>query len=372
MKLPLEPVTRTDLYSRYRVAFHALFWGCYVLYEGVIWGMIDGEYNRRMSFTLVELPIKIAATYFTLYYVIDRLLIPRKYTLFIVVLAGSMFFFGMVMRVTDYYTLYPIYYPQGLSIPIFYPPKLLIIIFSIYSVVALVASYHLGKHWHNHQLTAQRLEKEKLESELKLLKSQINPHFLFNTLNNLYVLALHQSNRTPETVHKLSELMSYMLYDSNQHEVALTKELYYIRNYLALEKLRYESRLDIGFNVYSDVEGIMIAPLMILPFVENCFKHGVSKQLHDSWIRIDIAYSKPTLTIKVENSKNPDGALEMKQVSGIGLRNVRKRLELIYPDRYELEIHDDEESYLVVLKLDLPDVQVKKGETTVAFKHRQA
>jgi two-component system LytT family sensor kinase len=373
MKLPIDPVTKPDLYTRYRVAFHILFWVCYVLYEGIIWGTIDGEYEQRLAFTLVELPIKITATYFTLYYIIDRLLIPRKYTLFVLVLSGSMVFFGILMRVVDYYTVYPIYYPQGLNLQILYPPKILIIIFSIYSVVALVASYHLGKHWHRHQLTAQRLEKEKLESELKLLKSQINPHFLFNTLNNLYVLALHQSNRTPETVHKLSELMSYMLYDSNQNEVSLKKELYYIENYIALEKLRYESRLDISLNVYSNVEGIMIAPLMILPFVENCFKHGVSKQISESWIRIDIAYNKPTLTIKVENSRNPDEASEMKPVSGIGLQNVKKRLELIYPDRHQLEIHDEEESYLIVLKLDLPEGKMKKEqENTVALKHRQA
>jgi two-component system, LytTR family, sensor kinase len=372
MKLSLEPVTKPDLYSRYRIAFHGLFWICYVLYEGIIWGTIDGEYAQRMAFTLVELPIKITATYFTLYYIIDKLLIPRKYTLFVIVLASSMIFFGITMRVVDYYTVYPVYYPQGVNIPILYPPKILIIIFSIYSVVALVASYHLGKHWHKHQLTAQRLEKEKLESELKLLKSQINPHFLFNTLNNLYVLALHQSNRTPETVHKLSELMSYMLYDSNQSEVALKKELYYIENYIALEKLRYESRLDISLNVYTNVEGILIAPLMILPFVENCFKHGVSKQISDSWIRIDIAFNKPTLTIKVENSKNPNEAFEMKPVSGIGLQNVRKRLELIYPDRHQLEIHDEEESYLVVLKLDLRDANVLPEKKTISLKHRQA
>lgn len=240
-------------------------------------------------------------------------------------------------------------------------------------MVVVVASYHLGKHWHKHQLTAQRLEKEKLESELKLLKSQINPHFLFNTLNNLYVLALHQSNRTPETVHKLSELMSYMLYDSNQNEVSLKKELYYIENYIALEKLRYESRLDISFNVYSNVEQIMIAPLMILPFVENCFKHGVSKQISESWIRIDISYDQPTLTIKVENSKNPEETFEMRPVSGIGLQNVRKRLELIYPNRHQLEIHDDNESYLIVLKLTLSGVNTNQLEQkSMERKHRQA
>lgn len=123
MKLPLEPVAKPDLYSRYRIAFHILFWMCYVLYEGVIWGTIDGEYEQRLAFTLVELPVKVAATYFTLYYIIDRLLIPRKYTLFVIALVISMLFFGITMRIVDYYTVYPVYYPQGLNLQILYPPN---------------------------------------------------------------------------------------------------------------------------------------------------------------------------------------------------------------------------------------------------------
>jgi sensor histidine kinase YesM len=320
--------------------------------------MVDGEYIERLAFSSIELPIKIIAAYFTLYYIIDKLLLPRKYTLFILVLILSMVVFGIMLRAISYYAVYPTFYPEGLQLPLLYFPKILIAIFSIYSIVAIVASYHLGKHWYNHQLAAEQLEKEKLESELKLLKSQINPHFLFNTLNNLYALSINQSTRTPETVHKLSELMSYMLYDSNQPEVPLKKELYYIENYIALEKLRYESWLDISLNVYSDLKGIMIAPLMILPFVENCFKHGVSKQINHSWIRIDIAAGDNILTIKVENSKIPELSTAKKAESGIGLENVRKRLALIYPDRYQLDIHDEDESYLVVLKLNIPTPKV--------------
>jgi len=353
MKTLADNATPSHTTNRLRVGLHILFWICYLVYEALIWGMVDGEYIQRLAFSSVELPVKVIATYLTLHYLIDKLLLPRKYTLFIVSLTLSMIAFGIVLRILDYYTVYPTFYPAGLHLPVFYFPKILISIFSIYSVVAIVASYHLGKHWHDHQLAAQRLQKEQLESELKLLKSQINPHFLFNTLNNLYVLALNQSNRTPETIHKLSELMSYMLYDSNQPEVSLKKELYYIENYIALEKLRYEARLDISLNVYTDIEGIMIAPLMILPFVENCFKHGVSKQIDHSWIRIDISSNDSTLVVKVENNKNAEAMKTMKPVSGIGLQNVRKRLALIYPERHQLDILDEEESYLVVLRLEI-------------------
>src|SRR5687768_10128330 len=346
MKIPPSNTFKKNSNNRYKIGLHVLFWLSCLIYEAFIWGMVDGEYIERLAFSSIELPIKIIAAYFTLYYIIDKLLLPRKYTLFVFVLVLSMLVFGITLLTISYYTVYPTFYPQGLQVPVLYFPKILIAIFSIYSVVAIVASYHLGKHWYNHQLASEQLEKEKLESELKLLKSQINPHFLFNTLNNLYALAINQSKRTPETVHKLSELMSYMLYDSNQNEVSLKKELHYIENYISLEKLRYESRLDISVNVYSDLDGIMIAPLMILPFIENCFKHGVSKQITHSWIRIDISTNDNMLDIKIENSKNPDEVNNKKPISGIGLQNVRKRLELIYPNRYHLDVFDEEESYL--------------------------
>jgi membrane protein implicated in regulation of membrane protease activity len=348
----------SPFFKRYRIGMHILFWLSYLIYEGLIWGMVDGKYADRLTSTAIELPVKISATYFTLYVLIDRLLIKRHYVGFLLGLALSMLSFGVVLRMLAYYIIYPIFYTDGTAVPLFFPPKILIAIFSIYSIVGIVACFHLIKHWHNHQQASQQLEKDKLESELSILKSQINPHFLFNTLNSLYVLTMNQSGSAPEIVHKLSELMSYMLYDSNQNEVPLQKELHYIENYIGLEKLRYESRLDISLHVYSPVEGITIAPLIILPFVENCFKHGVSHQVDDSWIRIDISMQQSMLVLKIENSLNTDGIQATRKISGIGLQNVKKRLELIYPQRYHLQLLNEEESFLVILKLELDKTRV--------------
>lgn len=367
----LEPIERrpgffdlrfdNPVFKRYRILGHLIFWSLYLVYEGLIWGMVDGEYLRRFVSASIELPVKIIATYFTLYLLIDRLLIQKKYGLFLLLLVASMIFFGLAMRIVAYHTIYPMFNPEGMSIPLLFFPKILISIFVIYSLVAIMASFHIIKHWYRHQQasqllqqTAQQLEKEKLASELKLLKSQINPHFLFNTLNNLYVLTLNQSKGAPEMVHKLSELMSYMLYDSNQNEVALQKEVKYIENYIALEKVRYESRLDVSLNVYDNIEHISVAPLLILPFVENSFKHGVSNQLSKAWVRIDISVRDKQLIVKVENSK-PISDIDkiVNPASGIGLQNVMKRLELIYPKKYQLQLINEEESYLVILKLEL-------------------
>lgn len=345
--------------TKHRVPLHILFWSCYLVYEILIWGMVEDAYHRRLISQLIELPVKLIATYFTIYVLIDRFLLTGRYKTFLILLFSSAIFFGIVLRILAYNIIYPMFYPDATNVPLFYWPKILISIFYIYTVVAFAGTFHIIRHWYKHQQatqlleqTAQQLEKEKLDAELKLLKSQINPHFLFNTLNNLYALTLSQSSRAPEMVYKLSQLMNYMMYDGNQAEVPLEKEIQYIENYIALEKIRYDNRVDVSLNVYDNVDGIIIAPLLLLPFVENSFKHGLSNRISGGWIRIDILLQGNTLVMKVENSKSlHEKEKFIKPVSGIGLQNVKKRLELIYADRYNLQIIDEEETFLVVLKI---------------------
>jgi two-component system LytT family sensor kinase len=365
-----------SLVLRSRLAWHIIFWVSFLLYEGFIWGMVDGKYTERLMISLLELPVKIMATYFTLYVLIDKLLINRRYGSFLLGLIASMAAFGLLFRILSYFVVYPLYYPEGQSLPLFFLPKILIYIGTMYALVAIVASFHLLKHWYNHQRTAQvleqmaqQLEKEKLEAELKLLKSQINPHFLFNTLNNLYALTLSDSAKAPEMVHKLSELMSYMLYDSNQAEVPLLKEVQHLQNYIALETMRYTERLDVSLNLYDNLDDIDIAPLLILPFVENSFKHGVHNQLAQSWVRVDILLQENTLVVKVENSTGatPEATSTPRPFSGIGLQNVKKRLALIYPGRHTLQIHAEAETFLVVMKIELSEVPVRKPTGVNAY-----
>lgn len=353
-----------NIFTRYRIPIHILFWVCMVIYEVLIWGLVDDKYNEKLNTSLLELPVKIAATYFTLYFLIDRFLVKGKYTQFALLLVLSMATFGVILRAINYYFIYPVYYPEGMSMSMLFLPKVLISVFVIFSLVAIVASFHLIRHYYQHQQAtqllqqaAQQLEKEKLSAELKLLKSQINPHFLFNTLNNLYVLTLNNSNKAPDMIHKLSQLMSYMLYDSNLPEVPLEMEIKYIKNYVDLEKLRYGDRLEVLLRVYEKTDGIMIAPLLILPLVENSFKHGASNQLDGGWIHVDIDVRESTLLIKVENNKiefekeNMDQNTE--RPSGIGLENARKRLNHLYPGRHSLQLFNEEDRFLAVLKLEV-------------------
>ncbi|WP_128546460.1 sensor histidine kinase [Larkinella soli] len=356
----MDPLLR--LVSRYRILWHGLFWTLLTLYEGLVWGSLEGDYTQRFTISLIELPVKMLATYLTLYLLIDKFLIRKRYGAFLGLLILSMLALSVVQRLVAVTFIYPLYFPKALSIPFFFPAKILISNFALYSMVAIPATFHLAKHWYADQQagqqfrqTAQQLEKEKLEAELKLLKSQINPHFLFNTLNNLYALTVNHSDRAPEIVYKLSELMSYMLYDSNQAQVPLRKEIQYLENYITLEKIRYGDRLDVSMNIYTATDGILIAPLILLPFVENSFKHGVSHQLDRVWVRIDVLTRDNTLIFKIENSKTSLPPLPVSDTpSGIGLTNVRKRLNIIYGNRYSLQLFNEEETYLAVLKIAMP------------------
>lgn len=204
----------------------------------------------------------------------------------------------------------------------------------------------LFKHLRDHHQT-EALRHEKNAIELAYLKSQLNPHFLFNSMNNLYGLALTEPARTPDAILKLAELMRYMLYESNETQVALAREVEYLSNYIALEKLRHEGETHVEFAVEGPVEGRQIAPLLLIAFVENAFKHGgVANAARP--IRLHLALAPGRLTFTAENqvvSKNKD------QVGGVGLVSVRRRLALLYPGRHELRIRQEADQFSCVLRL---------------------
>lgn len=216
------------------------------------------------------------------------------------------------------------------------------------SIVKIVAD------WAKQLRERQELENQTMQSELRFLKSQINPHFLFNTLNNLYALTLKKSDDAPEIVIKLSEMMRYMLYDCNEKQVPLSKEISYIQNYLDLEKLRQSKNADIRFEVSGEVSDLQIAPLMFIPFLENSFKHGLTHSLSQGFVHIYLQVEGRNISFFIENTK-PDTkpVQDRKRSGGIGLVNVRRRLQLLYPGKYELNIKDNPNTYAVSLEMDL-------------------
>jgi len=226
-----------------------------------------------------------------------------------------------------------------------------LILLSSFFVGGFSTMYNIVTEWANQIQEKQELETQNMQSELKFLRSQINPHFLFNTLNNLYALTLKKSDQAPEIVIKLSEMMRYMLYECNEPKVLLSKELKYIKNYLDLERIR-QNNVDIKFTQTGAVHNQKIAPLLLITFIENCFKHGIKNSLETGYVNLEILVDDNEMQFEVSNSK--PAALpyqEHKRSGGIGLVNVKRRLDLLYPEKHDLVIEDTPNTYCVRLNL---------------------
>ncbi len=229
---------------------------------------------------------------------------------------------------------------------------------SLIIVASLSTLVRLPLDWLLVQNEKSQLQTKNIESELQFLKNQINPHFLFNTLNNLYALTLKKSDYAPELVLKLSDMLRYMLYECNESEVLLSKEIHYIRNYLDLEKIRLSQHADIRIELKGNISTHKVAPLIFIPFIENSFKHGLKYSSSEAFIHIRFVI-EDYLYFSISNSKaNPlPGFSIPKSVGGIGLTNVKKRLDLIYPNQYELHIDNQPDQYIVHLKLQYQNLE---------------
>jgi len=214
--------------------------------------------------------------------------------------------------------------------------------------------FKITSDWARQSKERQELQTRTMQSELRFLKSQINPHFLFNTLNNLYALTLKKDDKAPEIVLKLSEMMRYMLYECNEKRVPLEKEVNYIRNYLDLEQLRQGGNVKIKFEINGQIKDQQIAPLMFIPFLENSFKHGINHVLSKGYVNVILNVDERHVNFFIENNKADMVAFpNQKRAGGIGLVNVKQRLDLLYPSNYALEIDDNPKSYAVNLLIDL-------------------
>lgn len=222
--------------------------------------------------------------------------------------------------------------------------------------MTLAMSIKLTKNWIESQRRTQLLQQEKLETELKFLKSQFNPHFLFNTINSIFVLIHKNPDRASESLAKFSNLMRYQLYDCNEQQIPLQQELSYLENFIELEELRQESNFELDLQTNPILgEHWMIAPFILMPFVENAFKHVSQKQDGTDWIRIDLNVVDNQLIFLVKNSVSNafKASQDVVKYSGLGLKNVQRRLDLLYPDRYKLEVMPKGDQFEVRLNLQL-------------------
>jgi LytS/YehU family sensor histidine kinase len=229
------------------------------------------------------------------------------------------------------------------------------------TIGGIAASIKLMKHWYVKEQRNLQLQKENAEVQLQLLKAQIHPHFLFNTLNNIYS---HTQNTAPvasQLVMGLSDMLRFMLYECIQPQVPLSKELKMIQDYITLEQIRYDDQLDVHIDLPVNYDNLGIAPLLMLPLVENCFKHGTSHMLEQPWLSLQVTLEKSRMQLKLMNGKANE--IAKNNHKGIGILNVRKRLALLYPGKHELSITDEEEVFIVNLWLQLDPMPLTKKET---------
>lgn len=225
--------------------------------------------------------------------------------------------------------------------------QVLVTIFVIYFVLTTLLK--LSKSWY----VLQKVEKEKLAIELNSLKTQVNPHFLFNSLNSIYSLSLAKSEQTPETVLELSNLLRYMLYEVSEDTVELSKEIEMMENYVELQKLRADQSTEVVFKVLGDLKDQRIAPLLFFPLIENSFKHGVKGVSDKAYIHISMSLIDRKIDFDIANNKGEVDEVEHGKYGGIGLENVQRRLSLIYPGRHSFHIQDTDAEYRINLSIDL-------------------
>lgn len=326
-----------------------LFWTAYFGAAALI--MISETQIHRWTFflqLLTLLPPDMLQVYLNIYVLIPRLLFRRRYflyfsTLLLSVLLQSAFFIAL----RRYYSLHgetAFNHATAFTLGNFFIRGL-----NIFSLIGLTTGIKFLKDWMRQERQWQEKEKQHIRTELNFLRSQIHPHFFFNTLNNLYSLTVRKSDQAPEVVLKLSELMSYMLYGSGEPLVALDKEIVNLENYIALEKLRFGKRLTLCFEKKGDTGVVTIPPLLLITFVENSFKHGLKDKMGPVRIDICLRVEKVALFFEV---RNPAGSeMEGGEAGGIGLKNVRRRLDILYGGRYELVLERTEELFVLQLKI---------------------
>tara|TARA_R110002050_G_scaffold32534_4_gene83729 strand:+ start:13451 stop:14353 length:903 start_codon:yes stop_codon:yes gene_type:complete len=293
--------------------------------------------------------------YLNAYYLMPKFIYTKRYFEYTVYILLSLFIMLLVKYNLTYYLVSTDVMPEAQdvinSLTIGYAVQTMI--GEVY-VISFFTAIKLTIDWLRESSKLHDLEKRQLKTELRFLRSQVSPHFFFNTLNNIYSLTLEKSDQAPEVVLKLSELMRYLLYATKKQRQDLTSEINCIRNYIDLERIRFDDSLKIDMNISGNLDNCKIPPMLLIPLIENCFKHGASKNIGDMKIKIDVNVDDSFMDFKVSNSipvVKKEYVYPVKR-GGIGLSNVKKRLELGYAkSEYDLKIFEEDKMFNVFLKL---------------------
>lgn len=336
-----------NFFTHQRWFVHVLFWLFILGFYVIFFGRKNEDYSLTLFFVGLLMPVTIGTTYFVNYVLVPRYLMREKYALFglyfLYTLLGSLFLETVIALITFLVM-------AEVSIKNMSPASVDIIFMltSLLMVIFFASGIKMLLHWRKSKEDYQMLMREKVETELKFLKTQLNPHFLFNTLNNLYYLATVKSDKAPRAILALSEVLDYVLKEGRSTFVPLRHELKHLQNYVALELLRYEDRVEVKINVSGDPEKHTIGPMILITLMENAFKHGVMPTARKSWINMSIICEDHQVNIEIRN-----GWKNKKNGHGIGLENLQSQLKHLYDEKFNLQIHDDHpEQFGVTLTID--------------------
>ncbi|MGO4291434.1 sensor histidine kinase [Chitinophaga sp. RAB17] len=374
--------SKSTRYWLFRYKLHHIpFW---VAYNYLWWTVAIGNPVKAASamffspFTikfLFYLIFQAAAVYFNLYVLIPKYLEKGRFTVYIISLIITIlcatcliipgyYFSAMAagQTMTELYgkeTAGCIYQFFGTALP------------STLAVMTLAMSITLTRNWLQTQRRQQLLEKEKLETELNFLKYQFNPHFLFNSINSIFFLIHKNPDMASASLAKFSDLLRYQLYDCNDKQIPLSNEISYLENFIELEKLRQNNNMEVTVQMNQQHTGhLLIAPFILMTFVENAFKHVSKHTDAPNWIHINMQLDQQQLDMTISNSTAPDMGDEVVHYGGIGLKNVQRRLDLIYSGQYELDIDRDENMFTVRFKLNLTPLKQAPANQQLALTYK--
>jgi len=366
----------------HRISRHLFFWVGWFLFSGiaqvsVFAGGVPADslemiYSQFMR-SLNRAPAIFLFCYLVVYFVVPRFTRNWKLRQFLIVI---LFSFILLYIATFFWFAYGRVDPAIKNWP-----RYAFFYFSFYTNInftgaittcCLMLAIKYYKNWSVKQRRSEQLSRENIQAELQLLKAQVHPHFLFNTLNNIYSFVLNKDSRAAGLVDKLAGMIDYMRTEGEDLLVPLDKEIRLIKDYVGLEKVRYGDRLDLKVDINGEDQDKFIAPLLMIPFVENSFKHGTSQMLRRPWVKLEITCVGNQLFFNLSNSK-PSIVVPGKLNKGIGLNNVKKRLQLLYPGKHQLDIYSTEDSFSVNMqvlledKLPLAESKLIQSEKTTAY-----
>ena len=367
-----------------RIKRHLLFWLLWGLYSGLLHAFSpllkpQSSYFSNLPYSIgsnfLQLLPQVIIAYAVLYLVVPMFIKKKQLLLAVLCFIGS-WILGSLLNIflltpsqilnimswllPDEYLRYRDPLP-----PVGFFIKLLAVFKGNFTAAGFLVVLRYVKQWYLKEKRNLQLLKENTESQLQLLTAQVHPRFLFNTLNNIYSKTQTESPQGSKMIMELSDLLRYILNEGNKSLVPLKKELTMIQEYINLEKIRYGNQLDLRVSLPENVGNLQIAPLLILPFVENSFKHGASRFLKAPWIDLKMEINGSVLNLRLMNGKDPD-AQKIDGGSGLGINNVKKRLQLLYAGRYELKITDAREAYMTDLRIELSESKRKAEAKEVA------